>query len=120
MTRRCGCHTKRSTSRCSFRAAVSYAASCTALRDRLIAGVLERIPHTSLNGHPTQRLPNNANIAFESLRCKRLTALTKHHSRMDWMMDRLGFEQEGCLRRYYSDDSDAIVWGMLKEECPWF
>jgi len=43
----------------------SYANHCAALRDRLIAGVLERIPYTSLNGHPTQRLPNNANIAFE-------------------------------------------------------
>jgi cysteine desulfurase len=43
----------------------SYAAHCAELRDRLIAGVLERIPYTSLNGHATQRLPNNANIAFE-------------------------------------------------------
>jgi cysteine desulfurase len=43
----------------------SYAAKCAALRDRLIAGVLERIPYSSLNGHPTRRLPNNANIAFE-------------------------------------------------------
>jgi cysteine desulfurase len=43
----------------------SYAADCAALRDRLIAGVLERIPYSSLNGHPTRRLPNNANIAFE-------------------------------------------------------
>jgi cysteine desulfurase len=43
----------------------SYAAACAALRDRLIAGVLERIPYSSLNGHPTRRLPNNANIAFE-------------------------------------------------------
>ena len=43
----------------------SYVEHCTALRDHLIAGVLERIPYTSLNGHPAQRLPNNANIAFE-------------------------------------------------------
>ena len=43
----------------------SYAAHSAALRDRLIAGVLERIPYTSLNGHPAQRLPNNANLAFE-------------------------------------------------------
>jgi cysteine desulfurase len=43
----------------------SYAADSAALRDRLIAGVLSRIPYSSLNGHPTRRLPNNANIAFE-------------------------------------------------------
>lgn len=35
-----------------------------ALRDRLISGML-RIPHTRLNGHPTQRLPGNVNISFE-------------------------------------------------------
>jgi len=31
-----------------------------ALRDRLIRGVQERIPDAYLQGHPTQRLPNNA------------------------------------------------------------
>jgi cysteine desulfurase len=35
------------------------------LRDRLIAGVLERIPYTRLTGHPTQRLPNSASFTFE-------------------------------------------------------
>jgi len=34
------------------------------LRDRLIEGVLEKIPHSFLNGHPTKRLPNNANLRF--------------------------------------------------------
>ena len=33
------------------------------LRDRLIQGILETIPYTQLNGHPTQRLPGNANIS---------------------------------------------------------
>jgi cysteine desulfurase len=42
-----------------------YAAHCVDLRDRLVAGIVERIPHSSLNGHPARRLPNNANIAFE-------------------------------------------------------
>jgi len=37
----------------------------TVLRDHLINGLLERIEHTHLNGHPTQRLPNNANVSFE-------------------------------------------------------
>ncbi len=35
----------------------------TYLRDRLISGILERIDHTRLNGHPTMRLPNNINIS---------------------------------------------------------
>ncbi len=35
------------------------------LRDRLIAGVLERIPDSQLSGHPTKRLPNNASFLFK-------------------------------------------------------
>jgi cysteine desulfurase len=34
------------------------------LRDKLIKGVLETIEHSYLNGHPTKRLPNNANLRF--------------------------------------------------------
>ncbi len=33
------------------------------LRDRLINGLLERIPETRLNGHPTNRLSGNANVS---------------------------------------------------------
>lgn len=33
------------------------------LRDRLIHGILEAIPETRLNGHPTERLPGNVNIS---------------------------------------------------------
>jgi cysteine desulfurase len=36
----------------------------TALRDRLIKGITAAIGDTSLNGHPTIRLPNNTNISF--------------------------------------------------------
>lgn len=34
------------------------------LRDRLINNIISGIPHSYLNGHPTERLPNNANIRF--------------------------------------------------------
>lgn len=34
------------------------------LRERLAAGLLRKVPDSSLNGHPTQRLPDNVNIAF--------------------------------------------------------
>ena len=37
---------------------------CAALRDRIVAEVLERVPGSRLNGHPTRRLPNNANFSF--------------------------------------------------------
>jgi cysteine desulfurase len=35
------------------------------LRDKLIKGLLEKIPHLRLNGHPTRRLPNNINISVD-------------------------------------------------------
>jgi cysteine desulfurase len=35
------------------------------LRDRLIKKVFENIDHVRLNGHPTKRLPGNANFCFE-------------------------------------------------------
>lgn len=34
------------------------------LRDYLIAQVLEKVPYARLNGHKTNRLPNNANFCF--------------------------------------------------------
>lgn len=42
-------------------------ARITALRDRLIKGVLDRVPDTILTGHPRQRLPNNASFCFPGL-----------------------------------------------------
>lgn len=40
------------------------AARLTKLRDRFIQELLESIPKSYLNGHPTKRLPNNVNIRF--------------------------------------------------------
>ena len=37
----------------------------TYLRDQLIKGLLERIDHIRLNGHPTMRLPNNVNVSVD-------------------------------------------------------
>ena len=36
----------------------------TGLRDQFIKGVLDSIPESYLNGHPTRRLPNNVNVRF--------------------------------------------------------
>ena len=36
----------------------------TFLRDKLISGLLARMDHTRLNGHPGQRLPNNVNVSI--------------------------------------------------------
>ncbi|MBN1458780.1 MAG: cysteine desulfurase NifS [Armatimonadetes bacterium] len=37
-------------------------AHCSKLRDRLIKGVLAKVPDSLLTGHPEQRLPNNASF----------------------------------------------------------
>jgi cysteine desulfurase len=42
---------------------VEESARLTTLRDRLLSAIL-RIPDTRLTGHPEQRLPNNASVAF--------------------------------------------------------
>jgi cysteine desulfurase len=34
------------------------------LRERLRKGIMDRLPETYLNGHPTERLPGNANVSF--------------------------------------------------------
>ena len=40
---------------------------CATLRDRIIREVTDSIPDTNLNGHPTERLPNNINFSFEGV-----------------------------------------------------
>jgi cysteine desulfurase len=39
----------------------------TRYRDRLIKNALEKIPKSYLNGHPKERLPNNAHFRFEGI-----------------------------------------------------
>ncbi|MDI6645024.1 MAG: cysteine desulfurase NifS [Methanobacteriaceae archaeon] len=39
----------------------------SSLRDQLIEGVLGKIEQSYLNGHPTKRLPNNANFRFTGI-----------------------------------------------------
>jgi cysteine desulfurase len=39
----------------------------TELRDRLINGVMDRVPQTELTGHPVQRLPHHASFLFQGV-----------------------------------------------------
>ena len=41
-----------------------YSSQIRNLRNSLVASVLKDIQHSKLNGHPTQRLPNNAHFTF--------------------------------------------------------
>lgn len=42
------------------------------LRDKLEKGLLEKIPNTKLNGHPTLRLPNTLNLSFPYIEAESL------------------------------------------------
>ena len=41
-----------------------YAQRVSALRDKLIDGILAKIPDVQLNGHRTKRLPGNVNVSI--------------------------------------------------------
>lgn len=49
------------------------------LRDYLTKKLLESIPKTSLNGHPTERLPNNVNVSFLDVEGEALLAYVNEH-----------------------------------------
>lgn len=48
------------------------------LRDRLWTGIKEAIPGVELNGHPTQRLPNNLSVAIPGIESRSLVVQLKH------------------------------------------
>jgi cysteine desulfurase len=57
-----------------------YVAHCVALRDRLASGLLDRIAGTTLNGHPTERLPNNVNILLADIEGESVLLLLDQHN----------------------------------------
>lgn len=52
-----------------------YDAKIRPLRDALERGILDSIPKTELNGHPTQRLVNTTNLTFHGLEAEALLLL---------------------------------------------
>ncbi len=55
------------------------AARVAALRDALVAGVLDRIADVTVNGHPSQRLPGIANLTFTGCEGDALLMLLDAH-----------------------------------------
>jgi cysteine desulfurase len=49
------------------------------LRDALIEKALAEIPHARLNGHRTQRLPNNFNMSFEFIEGESILLMLDHY-----------------------------------------
>jgi cysteine desulfurase len=48
------------------------------LRDRLLTGILEKIPDTRLNGHPENRLPGNLHVSFDFIEGESILLLLDH------------------------------------------
>jgi cysteine desulfurase len=51
---------------------LNVATRCLALSNRLVAGIMERVEHASLNGDPARRLPNNVNFTFAGVEAEPL------------------------------------------------
>lgn len=57
---------------------------------------------------------------FEQLKCHRLTATAaKGNRKSRRLLEGLGFQIEGKIRRGFDTRQDMIVYGMLREECGW-
>lgn len=57
---------------------------------------------------------------FQTAGCTRLTAVIRDGNTRSFKLCRgLGFKKEGTLRRAFNGRTNAIVMGMLKEECKW-
>jgi hypothetical protein len=57
---------------------------------------------------------------FEQLAVERISCViagSNHRSRT--VVEKYGWVQEGTIRKFFSDDEDGILYGMLKSECRW-
>ena len=85
------------------------AARLAAMRDRLIALVLETIPDAHLNGHPTERLPNNAHFRFEGVEGESLLLSMKDEG--IWVST-----GSACSSKTLEPSHTLISCGLLHEE----
>ena len=72
---------------------------CAALRDRIVEQVLERVPGSKLNGHSTQRLPNNANFSFSGIEGEPILAGAGHGRNRRFQRQRVQFRLLGTIPR---------------------
>ena len=57
---------------------------------------------------------------FETCGCSRLTAVIRDGNEKSIRLCKgLGFRQEGVLRRGYNGRTNALLFGLLKNECKW-
>jgi hypothetical protein len=59
--------------------------------------------------------------AYDHLQCGRITAIVSESNAPSAKLVRnLGFRKEGVLRRGYDGKTNAIVYGQLRHECPFY
>ena len=108
----------------------------TRLREGLIKGVLDSIPESYLNGHPTKRLPNNVNVRFsyiegeslilsldmEGVACSSGSACTSKTLEPSHVLLAIGLKHEEAhgsllftLGRQNSEEDVNYVCGLLPE-----
>jgi RimJ/RimL family protein N-acetyltransferase len=58
-----------------------------------------------------------ANYAFNDNGVRRVTVRCRAFSRAARMAEKAGFVREGRLRQAYANGEDALIYGMLREEC---
>ena len=85
------------------------AARLTAMRDRLISAVLSIIPDSHLNGHPVERLPNNAHFRFEGIEGESLLLSMKDEG--IWVST-----GSACSSKTLEPSHTLISCGLLHEE----
>jgi RimJ/RimL family protein N-acetyltransferase len=57
---------------------------------------------------------------FDTLKAVRLTChVRKSNKRARRFVERLGWKNEGCKRKGFDGKRDAIVYGLVKNECRW-
>ncbi len=79
------------------------------LRDTIINWILENIEDSSLNGHPTQRLPNNVNISFKYIEGESIV--------LDLDMDGIGVSTgSACSSKSLDPSHVLLAIGLRPEE----
>lgn len=78
-------------------------------RDKLIQGILEKIPRSRLNGHPQHRLPNNAHFRFDGIEGESLLLSLKDKG----ISVSTG---SACTSRTLEPSHTLIALGLLHEE----
>lgn len=61
------------------------------------------------------------NYVFGQLGCKRCTSITKkNNTKSRAFLEALNFQLEGNVRKGYDGAKDALIYGLLAEECQFF